>query len=473
MFHRPLGTTSFTAFMNPTTATHTLLFANIGNRNISFQGKTFDRLSDDQKLLFGGSFKAFSQTLLSDFDAFAPDLSVTIVNQILEVLGSAYFDQVILFGSDQLVDNHAKTDQDTYWAGLIMAKLLVRQGYLSESQVKVLPVRCDISDNDGLLRYYRNQLKRFNIDYMYPNVCICDAGGSPQQKVALKLMAEFMVDSQKLEVLYVNAKTKTLEKVSQIEYRNIITAEQVRSLTAKGQYKAALSLRQVDDLTSLCTTRVLANRLLGMGYFLSIGNVEMYQKLRRNMKQKERDQYAFLVESPSPLTNTLAKAQFMNRAGQFDAAILSFAVFYEKYLAQLIHAHFGYDLVNEYYSESRRLRQEALERFPHLASENNLESIAEMVFQVKVAQCIQEEPHATFVNTLSNFIGGKSTENHKLLFINVVRNKIAHEGLIPDDSMMGKDLPYFAELIGAAGQLMQLPSENIFEKLNEAIALEV
>ena len=39
--------------------------------------------------------------------------------------------------------------------------------------------------------------------------------------------------------------------------------------------------------------------------------------------------------------------------------------------------------------------------------------------------------------------------------------------------MMSKDLPYFAELIGAAGQLMQLPSENIFEKLNEAIALEV
>ena len=86
MFHRPLGTTSFTAFMNRTTATHTLLFANIGNRNINFQGKNFDRLSDDQKLLFGGSFKSFSQTLLSDFEQFAPDLSVTIVNQILEVL---------------------------------------------------------------------------------------------------------------------------------------------------------------------------------------------------------------------------------------------------------------------------------------------------------------------------------------------------------------------------------------------------
>ena len=85
----------FTTFMNKNTTTHTLLFANIGNRNISFQNKSFDKLTDDQKLLFGGSFKAFSQTILSDFEQFASELSVNIINQLLEALGNNYFDQVI------------------------------------------------------------------------------------------------------------------------------------------------------------------------------------------------------------------------------------------------------------------------------------------------------------------------------------------------------------------------------------------
>jgi hypothetical protein len=462
--------------MNQTTPLNTVLLANIGNRNISFQGKPYDKLSEEQKAHFGGTFKAFTQTVLSEFEHFSADLSCNIINQILEALGVDFFDHVILFGSDQLTDNPSKTDQDTLWAAQILAKLLVKQGFLTENQVKVYPVKCDISDNDGLLRYYREQIKRINRDYMYPNVSICDAGGSPQQKVALKIMAEFMVDSQQLEVLYVNAKNKAVEKVSQIEYRNIITAEQVRSLTSKGQYKAALSLRQVEDVNTISTTKSLANRLVGLGYFLSIGNYEMYQKTLRGMKSKERERFSFLQESPNDIQSTLTKAQFLNRAGQYDSAILSFAVFYEKYLSQSIAEHLQYDLVNstQYHREIKRLKKEAFEKFENVKLKFEPDNIPDIAFKVTVAQNIEGEAHQTFVNALANFIGGNpENDNPKFIAINTVRNKIAHEGFIPDDVFMKKQLSYFSELIGAAAQLTQLPAENVFELLNETISREL
>jgi len=460
--------------MNQPTPLHTVLLANIGNRNISFQNKAFDKLSDEQKVQFGDTFKAFSQTILSDFERYAPELSCNIINQILDALGKNTFDQVILFGSDQFAAHPTKTDQDTFWAAQIMAKLLVRDGFLREDQVKVFPVRCDISDNDGLLRYYREQIKRINRDYSYPKVSICDAGGSPQQKVALKIMAEFMIEPKKLEVLYVNAKTKVVEKVSQIEYRNIITAEQVRSLTAQGQYKAALSLQQVEDINTLCTTKSMSNRLAGLGYFLSIGNYEMYQKVLRAMKRKERERFSFLEESANDLQCILAKAQFLNRAGQYDMAILSFAAFYEKYLSQSLAQHLGYDLVNNYQIENRRLRQEAFEKFENIRATFDPDNVPEIAFKVAVAQNIEGEAHQTFVNTLANFMKGNQALAHfKFMPINVVRNKIAHDGFIPDDTYMNKELPYFSELIGAAAQLMQLPPTNVFEALNEVISREL
>lgn len=459
--------------MNPTTPRNTVLLANIGNRNVSFQHKSFDRLSDEQKALFGGTFKSFTQTVLSDFERYAPDLSCNIINQILLALGKDAFDQVILFGSDQPGNDPARTDQDTFWAAQLMAKLLVKEGFLTENQVKVYPVRCDISDNDGLLRYYRDQIKRLNRDYIYPNVCICDAGGSPQQKVALKIMAEFMVDSPQLEVLYVNAKNREVEKVSQIEYRNIITAEQVRSLTSKGQYKAALSLRQVDDLNTVCTAKSLANRLVGFGYFLSIHNYDMYLKALRSMKNRERERFGFLPESVDELQLKLAKAQFLNRSGQYDTAILSFAVFYETYLSKSITEQLGYDLISDYQLENRRLRKEAFIKFENVRRRFDPENVPDIAFKVAVAQNIEGEAHLTFMNTLANFIKGTENADARFEHINAVRNKIAHYGFIPDDVYMNRSLPYFSELIGAAAQLMQLPAENVFEQLNEAISREL
>jgi len=460
---------------NTITSLTRILCANIGNRNITWEGRYFADLSEVEKAEFGGTFKTFSQKMLDEFEHFAPALGCTIVNQILDHYRKqelAAFDHVILYGSKQPTDDHSRTDQDTYWAAQVMALILVRNGLLKENQVQVHSVNFEISDNDGLMRYYREALRTLNRTHEYPHVSICDAGGSPQQKVALKIMAEFMVDDDRLEVLYVNAKKQTVETVSQIEYRNIIVAEQVRSLVSRGQYKAALSLRKIEDRKSICTARKLSDRLTGVGYLLSIGNYTYYQFSLKNMKVKDRARLAFLPDEPDDLNVKLAKAQFLYRAGQFDSAILSYAVFYESYLNEVISSQLGYDLVKNYHEENQRLAEEAFERFDNIRHQFDKQNFSDVKFKVAVAMNIPGEAHQTFLATLDPFIRGVINREMPLSGVealNSVRNKIAHQGFIPDNEYMKKELAYFPELIGAAGQLRALPSTNLFEAINEAI----
>ena len=207
-----------------------ILLANIGNRNLKHKGETYFHKTH------GGTFKEWTFNLLNNYKTVVTDLAINILNDLLEVQ-KEHLSEVILFASNQIEEQ--KQDQDTIYEGEILKRLIESQYGLS---VRVIEVNCKVTDNDLLLRFYRNQL--FELKNQYNGdleIVICDAGGTAQQKSALKITTEFMLEIDRFEVWYVNPDSH-LEAVKQQEYRRIIDEIQVSSLVQNGQFEGALSL---------------------------------------------------------------------------------------------------------------------------------------------------------------------------------------------------------------------------------------
>lgn len=216
-----------------------ILLANIGNRNLNLDGKPLFQHSDFK----GNTVKKFSFQLLNDFEISKNRLSIQIIEELI-AQEKQNLQEVILYGSDQ--QDEAVNDQDTIFVAKILQKILCEK--YDDVLFTVRPLK-DISvvDNNALLRFYQIELTELSSQFLDAEFIVCDAGGTAQQKSALKIMAEFVLTSQKYRTFYQNIKTNVLEQVEQVEYRRVITQEQITVLVKQGEYNAALSLHQLSS----------------------------------------------------------------------------------------------------------------------------------------------------------------------------------------------------------------------------------
>jgi len=208
-----------------------ILVANLGNRNLKFNGKLYTEKpgSDNDLSLYNekNSFKSLTQKIWNLWDSGSKpeiDIEINILDSFLRD-NQYVFEKVYLIGSNQIEEK--KQDQDTYWEALIIKRIIEENFGISS---EVIECRKKVTDNNQLLVFFRDTLKDLKQKYPEAKFIICDAGGTPQQKLALKIAVEFLFDKEEFDVLYKPIDKDELVKVDHYEYRKIILAEQIFSL---------------------------------------------------------------------------------------------------------------------------------------------------------------------------------------------------------------------------------------------------
>lgn len=460
-----------------------ILISNIGNRNIAYKGEQYDRKKQQQ------DFRSWTLSLRENLDEERAHIELRIINDLLSEIAPE-LDQVILYGSNQI--GEAKQDQDTLHEAFIMKQLIEVQYSLPVSVDQ--EVNCKVTDNDALLRFYRKELSYLKRKFPEHRIVICDAGGTAQQKSALKIMAEFLLDKDTFEVWYVNP-DGTLELVPRVEYRNVIVAEQIKQLIDLGEYTSAYRLKGYDSALACASSDNISNKLLGLGALLTsrywedlsafVGNCNSKQvknsPLLRRIKQRksqignEHLAEIFTAEDFFSLGEMLSSIQFYHSAGLHTQAVMNFALFYEFYLSAAITYNLGYDLLDNFDEEKDRLIDECRSRFPNVARSYPYDKIFDSIpFRIRVAENISNPANLKFVILLRPYIStGKffkvSNQSGAALGINTVRNHIAHRGKAIDEVYMQSHLPYFAELLHDILELFLMPENNSFLKMNAYI----
>ena len=458
-----------------------ILLSNIGNRNIKYKGTTFN------KGIHGEDFKEWTKNLLDNFISEREFLEINILNDLLDEIISET-STIILFASNQV--NEIKQDQDTLFEAQIL-KNIIEEKYLGV-EVKIEEIPCKVTDNDELLRRYRSKLKNYKQIFSEHHFVICDAGGTPQQKSALKIMTEFILDEYSFEVRYVNP-NGVLEPVKQIEYRKIIVSEQIKVLIDKGEYRAALELWGITDPTDNKICKGEFEKLLCYAYFRFNHQHEIVFEMsfKANFLEKNSDIMAYRQkntpilssdwkdimsqESLFSLGEHLETLFFRWQKRQYNESILSLSILYEFYLNATIEHKFGYKLTNsENFSlAENRLLDEAKQKFTNVANAYPDKIIKGVPFFLTVAENINFPPSQNFLKILKAHIstGFKwkfSSKDSKTMGINTVRNKIAHNGKYVDQKFVNEYIPYLPMLVESIFEIFEI-EESYFNRLNEKI----
>jgi hypothetical protein len=458
-----------------------ILLANIGNRNILYQNRLFDKSID-------GEFKAWTHGLLFNYELIKNELSVNILDKILE---AETFEKVILFSTNQI--NEARQDQDTLYEAEILQKLIERE-YKLETDIDY-QVQCKVTDNDELLKYYKKELKKIKNEYPTAKILVCDAGGTAQQKSSLKIMLEFIYPKDQFEVRYVN-RDGTIELVPNLQYRNVILAEQIKELIEIGEYKAATKLMGFGNPIDCAKDSQTVVKMLGLSHILFEKQWSQLQTFVNNANQKQlknspllkriRDQKSQIESYEIAeifdewdlfiLGELFSQVQFLWSRELYNAAIFTFALFYENYLYQSISYSLDYNLRDNYEEEIIKLKREAKEKFANVARAYGKNEIKNdgIPFKIQIAENITNTAHLKFLQLLKPYISdGRyfhvNPDKKEILAINTVRNKIAHRGIVMTKKAIKTELPYFQFLLSQIEVLFNFSKENQFDKLNSFV----
>ncbi|HUN17704.1 MAG TPA: hypothetical protein PK622_12855 [Saprospiraceae bacterium] len=463
-----------------------ILLANLGNRNIIYKGKTYPDFDKELKAELG-TFREWTESLLLNFENKKDFLDLNILDSLLNsMIGE--IGEIILFYSDQ--EANQKNDQDTIYEAKIV-KNLIKSKYNFEN-VNLIAVKASVVDNEGLVRFYRNQIRHLKNRETKDNYfIICDAGGTAQQKQALKIIAEFLLDESEFEVKYINP-NGTIDQVSQLEYRNIIVTEQAINLIQHGLFSAAAQLLgiRIENVNLLdikgkllCSLihRYNSNQegaisLLKSIQKISIDKFQEYkeQKVQSlNVELKEFFGKKYLI-----LTDKLYKAIFLNNKKLFSESILAFAQFYELFFVLSISQP---NLKILYGSPSN----------PQLTEQQklNLKEFFDHNYQSYLEQRKDFNPAIGNINTQVMILKKSENESVKKIaivlsphiewtddcgsnggfIVTSIRNKIAHKGLYIDQDKMSKEYSSYEKILEQCHSILQLTERDLFQDLADLL----
>ena len=238
-----------------------ILLANIGNRNLveDLGNEQIGSLADMKKQPIGylekNQFKTLTKGWLQDIkkdNALLDLFRINILNAVLEK--EKGFDKIYLFASNQSSANSEKeTRQDTIYAAEIIQLILGKSENFSKVEVNIIKMAKNPSKVDEQILEFREKMTDILSSHSNDEIIICDSGGTPQQKSALKLVTEYVLNkTEKLKFYQVVDNSDDVPVLSQkddakpqslYQYRQIIDAQQIELLIDKGEYCAASSIR--------------------------------------------------------------------------------------------------------------------------------------------------------------------------------------------------------------------------------------
>lgn len=454
-----------------------ILLANIGNRNLTYQGKEYSAWKSQD------SFRDFTKQLREQITETLPEIGEQILSRLFEenFIRPEQFEKIVLFASNQILEK--KNDQDTIHEAFILKEFLFNQYSIS---VDVVVNEGRVTDNNALLKYYRYHFAEYLASGEH-DVVICDAGGTPQQKAALKIAAEYILPADRFLIYYVN-KDGPVEEFRQVEYRRIIDEEQIAALVQHGQFAGALTLLESlpNELQNPLVGKLLRIGALRLEFFWSDaqGLVESAWKemprlgfLSAFKAEKLATAYeSFKADFPNKNRFFLlgerfeiAEYHFLNR--NFSQAVLGYSIFLETFLNEFIRNATEFDLVGNYGHFSRRLA-DFVNRSSNLTSFFGGTVIPGVPLHIKFAQTLAE-PGSPTNQFLLEFERINSVTNRTRKGLDELRNGMAHSGKSIDEKILNANVPDFSGLLARTRELLGLPSENSFLQLSRLILQEL
>ena len=445
--------------------------ANIGNRNLTYKGKTL--LPDNRLLETQLSFRERTLDLLNQFHTIKPELNEQILSVLLNDIGPENIEKVVIFASNNQAEGD-RNDQDTIHEAHILQQLFTeRLGVI----VDVVEYTKNVTHNDELLRFYREKLHPYQLSN-FP-IIICDAGGTAQQKAALKIAAEYLLDPAQFSVRYVLPSGK-LTTVDQVEYRRIIDEEQVAALVQHGQYAGALAVyealpnkdQQLQALIQFSHLRIrhlwadaqlqlskplkeLSPLLNQFGVGLPSGNYDLFKSFF-----SKRD-FFLICERVELACNSW-------RFGDYSGAVLNFQIFQELFLNCYISSFGKYNLTGNYFNAFEELKADLMTQASPIVDFFGGGLRTGVPLSIKYAQAITpaESPIA---NLLIWFDKSNSITSNTKKGTDALRNDIAHKGKGVNRTLLDKTFPTFDLMLSETRKSLRISEMDSFCEINRII----
>lgn len=449
-----------------------ILLANIGNRNLKYKGDTFD-------LKLNKNFKNWSKELLDNFEENEKDLEINIIDDLLKVNS---YDAIIIFPTNQLTESHQH--QDTIYEAQILKKLIENEyGILVDIENEV---NCKVTDNDHLLLFYREQIRKIKEKYQGEIfIEVCDAGGTAQMKSSLKIVLEFFLSEAEYKVTYVNP-DGNIELVPQVQYRKIIEEQQIITLAKGGNFVAAQNYADKNNLN-------LINSLCQIGN-LRLNHIWNNAQQLVKKEWKNTEQYKFLndfrigdtstkyqnFEDSFPKKHafflicerfTIAEYHFLQK--DFTALTLSFSVFIETFVNEYFKYNTDFDLVGNYQSASISLLKEVKSYEIEVLNyfNNDVRSGLPLNLIYLKHNCLNEH----VLEILEHFIlvNSVTSKNANRMGIDALRNEVAHKGKGITKEEFFNNAPSFGHIMIEVKKLLGVTALNSFIALAKLIEEEL
>lgn len=471
-----------------------VIISNIGNRNITFDGKMYNEIFPSKESQQHTTFRKFTFDLLKNNGdseyLINPLYRERIGLNIIQLLIDKYREDtklIVLCSSNQ----KGSHNQDTVYEALIMKELIEDQYGIP---VEIREINCSVINSNLLMKRYRQILSWLIRNYDSCFFHICDAGGTPQQKFSLKLITEFLLGEDRYKVEYVKP-NNTIEEMPPIEYRNIIARMQAESLIKLCDFDAALALfnSSAKEAGDASGTNYF-QRFISIGSYVFRNNYRRAANLTKNLKNHYFEKYSFLssLSNLEPFGNfdlfseiidkkeffycceKLSRAQYFFRIGKYSDSILNFSIFYETYLNAALLKRFDVSKTSSYEEKMKVVYKNIVNDFPEIEKEFELSRVSSIPFKLVVLEKVTiPKSHYEFISLIKPHISGipgnESGNFGNIKTVNYVRNKIAHEGLEVNQDYIDNKLAYYGTLIDSISNLFELPSMNFYDSLNKAI----
>lgn len=457
-----------------------VLLANIGNRNITYKGKMY---FEDIGAKRDATFRVWTKNILDNYEEVKGDLDINIINPIIKDQRPG---RIILFFSDQSALN-TRIDQDTLYEAEIMKNILINAYDYNVDDIAIKKLDCKVIDNGALMRSYRRELLKVKRNLEHGDlITICDAGGTAQQKMALKVMAEYLLDKDQYKVVYTE-KNQLVSDVNVNEYRSVINAEEAIRLIHNGQYGGAAKLLDYNhlELAPRFSKKEWKKRVFAHCYWRFYGNYEMafssiqgvpvshpiiknYQNRKLDIKN-QRFGDNFDIVDIQRILDRFSKAEFFYSINNYSSSILAFSQFYEDFFATVLEKSYPHKKYGspQYSNDERRQRftNQILRDIPDILNRIGRINIIDLSLQCIIAK---EYPNTT-IQTLASIISPHidySDDAIKGKAISSWRNRIAHDGYFVSETDIKNKIDYYPDLLKNIRHSVLPDQPFVFQELN-------
>ena len=449
-----------------------IILANIGNRNLTYQKKNIPNPRHDQP---GQSFRECTQEFLADYENIKADLNEQILSVLIAHLGMEAIEKVVLFSSDNQIEGD-RNNQDTIYEAQLLQRLWAEQMNL---RVEIVTFTRNVTHNDDLLRFYRDTLRPYQATDT--PIVICDAGGTAQQKAALKIAAEYLLDPTRYLVRYVDS--GKIIPVEQVEYRRIIDEEQVVALVEHGQYAGALAIyRKLYDSNPevLALLHLLKNRA-----DLFWANAQAYVSDELKMALPSLASFkggkaignhtafksAISAKGFYGLCERLEVAHLRWQQGDWSRAVLGFSVFIEGLVNEIIQQQGRFMLVQQYPRASKALAESINVEGEHkdLLFYFGGEVVPGLPLMLKYAQKTTKNEVVKAILTEFEPLNSRTNGSEGKRGLDCLRNDLAHKGKSVEEEDLKNNAPTIGQTIEGTRQQMGFPTDNTYSTMSQLL----